>query len=70
MPTSRALDQARRQATKTSDSDRVLTIVVALRILSLGISMSSSSAQPLFAGYLEHTNHHIGRLIDYLAATV
>jgi len=23
----------------------------------------------VFAGYLEHTDHHIGRLIDYLAAT-
>jgi hypothetical protein len=23
----------------------------------------------VFAGFLEHTDHHIGRLIDYLAAT-
>src|SRR5262245_32517625 len=28
-----------------------------------------SRMMEVFAGYLEHTDHHIGRLIDYLAAT-
>ena len=37
--------------------------------LSAGERRLYARMMEVFAGYLEHTDHHIGRLIDYLAAT-